>query len=159
MKHSPDPSSVPLKKRMFPMTLLVLLVCMDAAAWLFAEMASRHSTGEGWQYFAGLLARPWMWIALLLGPLQLWVWTRILATSDLSLAFPLTSLAYPLAVAASVIFFKDELSWRVWAGTACITIGAAFLRPHNTANDDIGTPRDVSDHALSRLPEHTIQEV
>lgn len=125
---------VSAKPKAFPAALLILLLFLDSSAWLMAKLASNVAAGEHTNYLAGLLDQPWMWLALAIGPLQLYVWTRILASAEISLAFPLTSLAYPITIGASVLLFHEELTWRVWVGVVLITLGAAVLDPARQTN-------------------------
>ncbi len=68
-----------------------------------------------------------MWLGIGLGPLQLWVWTGILARTELSLAFPISSLCYPLTMVAAQLVFREQLGWQVWVGALLITLGVAIV--------------------------------
>ena len=102
-------------KKYRPFAVLLLL---DTAAFLLQKFASAHAQGEGFAYYKSLLLHPWVWLALALGPVQLWLWTRILRNTDLSLAYPLTSLSYPLTMFCAMVFFQEHLLIPVWIGGA-----------------------------------------
>lgn len=115
-----------------------VLLLLDTAAFLLQKVASITAVGDGFAYYKSLLLHPWMWLSLALGPIQLWLWTRILRRTDLSLAYPLTSLSYPLTMLCTTLFFGEHLPIPVWIGGALITLGVAFLAsPESSPAEDL----------------------
>ena len=104
-----------------------LLLLLDTAAFLLQKQASLHAQGEALAYYQSLLRHPWLWLALALGPMQLLLWTRILRRTDLSLAYPLTSLSYPVTMLCASLLFHEQVPLPVWAGGALITLGVGLL--------------------------------
>lgn len=116
-------------RQRFPIHLFSLLMILDVGAFLLQKLASDHATTTGRNYLLAVALHPWIWLSLAIAPLQLVVWTRILAKADISLAFPLTSLSVPLTMLASVWLIGERPSWEVWVGAVLITAGAAILKP------------------------------
>src|SRR5277367_3520499 len=116
-------------KRSLPIFWIVGLLAMDVAAYLFEKIACKGAAGMGGPFFPALVHQPALWGSLLLSPLQLWVWTTILSRADLSLAYPISGLNYPLTVLAAVLLLGESLSWPVWVGTILITAGIVVLGP------------------------------
>jgi drug/metabolite transporter (DMT)-like permease len=115
-----------------PYILMAGLLMTDVARFLFEKLASTHVTHldlHGAAFLWGMCRQPLVWWALLLGPLQLWMWTRILARIDLSVAYPISGLNMPLTVIAATLLLGEHLSWQVWAGAVLITVGGAILGP------------------------------
>ena len=98
---------------------VLVAVCEKTAAL----QAGGAAAGFGW----GLITQPWVWMALALGPLQLWVWMRILACTELSVAYPVSAASYPLTMLAAVMVFGERLHMMVWVGALLITVGVAIV--------------------------------
>ena len=124
-----------ITSRKFPILLFLCLLGCDVINFLLQKNASNRATGEGWSYLASLLTHYWMWIALAIAPLQLWIWTSILSRVELSLAQPLTSLSYPITLLAAVCFLGEHLSWQVWTGAILITAGAMIMGSKNESSN------------------------
>jgi drug/metabolite transporter (DMT)-like permease len=115
--------------RRLPILLIAALLALDVAAYLFEKIACNHATAAGGTFFVALVHQPLLWASILLSPLQLWTWTKILSRADLSLAYPISGLNYPLTVLAAVILLGETLSWQIWLGTALITLGIIVIGP------------------------------
>jgi undecaprenyl phosphate-alpha-L-ara4N flippase subunit ArnE len=111
----------------FPYVLFTCLMGLDVTVFLIEKITSTTATGEGMAFLRNLIAQPSLAAMLVLKLMQLWIWTRILATVNISLAFPLTSIGYPLTMLAAVFLLHEKLSWQVWLGGGLITVGAAIL--------------------------------
>jgi undecaprenyl phosphate-alpha-L-ara4N flippase subunit ArnE len=114
--------------------LLVLLLAMDVTALLLQKLASiRAAAGTGGaesgsiSFYANMIRHPWVWLALVLAPIQLLTWTTILGALDLSIAYPITSLGYLLTMLAAAILFGEHLGPSVWVGAMLITLGVAMV--------------------------------
>lgn len=106
----------------------VLLLLVDVLALVFEKLASIQAGGNGLIFYVHLLQQPWMWLSLGLGPIQLLIWKTILTKTELSLAYPLSSLCYPLTMLTGILFFNEHLDRIVWLGGLLITAGAALLK-------------------------------
>jgi hypothetical protein len=80
---------------------------MDRSAALLQKLASGYADGAGSRFYISLLAQPLAWLSVALRPLQFLVWTRILARVDLGLAYPLTTLSYPVTMIAAGLLFHE----------------------------------------------------
>ena len=127
-------SSQPFTWQRIPLGLLAGLVSLDVAVRLLEKVAVVSSTADPHTAFAvSLLKQPCWWLGLALGPLQLWIWTRILSQTDLSFAYPVSSISYPLTMMAAQLGFGEQLNATVWIGAFCIVVGVAIVgsaRPH-----------------------------
>ncbi len=148
------------RPRHIPLGLLAALVSLDVAVRLLEKAAVVGSMGTRMAFALALVKQPWWWLGLALGPLQLWVWTRILARTKLSIAYPLSSIGYPLTMAAAWLLFGEHLSWQVWLGAAFMTSGVAIVgseaRPpaYSLERRAEGRPREhqASITGLARTP-------
>ena len=107
--------------------LMALLLTVDTLVFLLEKIASNRSAGTGSEFYLHLLAQPLLYVSLALGLVQMWAWTRILATTDLSLAYPITSLSYPATMLAAYLLLGERLPWQVWTGGALITTGVLYM--------------------------------
>lgn len=113
------------------LALFALLLFLDTSAILLQKYSSTavHPAGSSTSaFYTALVQQPLAWLAVALGPLQLLIWTRILARVDLGLAYPLTTLSYPISMFAAAFLFREHLTWPTWIGAALITAGASLLR-------------------------------
>ncbi len=117
------------RKFRFPILLFSLLMVLDVTVLLIEKTASNRAAGTGLDLARSFLSQPWVWLVLLLKVGQLVTWTAILARVDISLAFPLTSISYPLAMCAAVFVLSERPSWQIWLGAILITLGASIMGP------------------------------
>jgi drug/metabolite transporter (DMT)-like permease len=120
-KFSLTPQTIPL---------FMMLLTVDVTV-LLAEKIAAHTAGpalgnEG-NFYWQLLHINWTWLGVGLGPVQLTLWSMILRKTDLSLAYCITSLGYPLTMIASVLLLKEQLGWEAWLGAVFVTLGAALI--------------------------------
>ncbi|MGA2501793.1 MAG: hypothetical protein ABSH20_28970 [Tepidisphaeraceae bacterium] len=130
------------RKFRFPIFLFCLLMVLDVVVLLIEKTASNRAAGTGLHLATSFLSQPWVWMVLLLKVGQLFTWTAILARVDISLAFPLTSISYPLAMLAAVIVLSERPGWQIWIGGILITIGASVMGP-GTHHQHTPLPSDV----------------
>ncbi len=115
-------------RRCVPLGLFILLISLDVAVRLLEKTAVIGSLLDAHTTFTiSLLKQPWWWLGLALGPLQLWTWMRILACTKLSIAYPLSSIGYPLTMVAAWLIFNEHLGWQVWIGAFFMTVGVAIV--------------------------------
>ena len=114
-------------KNNIPYFLFILLLTLDVVIMLLQKIASNHASNEGSSYFASLLLQPWLWFSLGLAPFQLFIWTKILARTNLSLAYPISSLSYPLTMISAQFLLRENLTLKVWLGAILITLGVAII--------------------------------
>lgn len=111
----------------FPWIIFSLLLLLDVVVWMVEKIGVTSIASSETAFIWGVAKQPLIWVAIGMGPLQLWLWTRILGKTDLSLAYPLTSLAYPLTMICAQIVFHEHIGWMVWMGAILITSGVALI--------------------------------
>jgi undecaprenyl phosphate-alpha-L-ara4N flippase subunit ArnE len=87
---------------------------MPAFSWTRAFWLSLLSN---WQFAA---------CGLLFGAASL-LWMYIIKTFPLSLAYPMSSISYVMAIVASVVFLHEEVSTTHWLGVAFIVLGCILI--------------------------------
>ena len=116
-----------LQKRNIPYKLFILLLTLDAVIMLLQKKATNVSHGENLTFYMSLLQQPWTWFGLMLSPVQLFVWTKILGSTELSIAYPISSLSYPITIFAAQLVLHEHVSLQIWAGALLITFGVAII--------------------------------
>ncbi len=120
----------------FPFGPFTLLMALDVGVQLVEKLASLRAvgassggaeSGPASGLLLSYLTQPWVWVVLALKIAQLLTWTQILRRVDISLAFPLTALAYPLTMLFAVLLFHEHLGWQIWTGALLITAGAVVM--------------------------------
>jgi drug/metabolite transporter (DMT)-like permease len=122
-------------KTSFPYVLFGILLMLDVTVFLLEKTASDYATGQGARFFLSLALEFRTWAALALALMQLLIWTRILSCIDISLAYPLTSLVYPLTMLCAQFILGESLPWQVWIGALVITLGSAIMGHPRSASD------------------------
>ncbi len=116
-----------MEKRTIPYKLFILLLVLDSAIMLFQKIAANNSHGENITFYISLLQQPWTWFGLILSPIQLFVWTKILGSTELSIAYPISSLSYPITIFAAQLVLYEHVGFQVWIGALLITFGVAII--------------------------------
>ena len=130
------------KKHPFPILLLIALLLVDVLVMVCYKEAEQHTLPKGLQFYWQLLTQPWLWGGLLFSVLQLWLWTQILAKANLSLAYPIASLSYPLTMLAAQFFLGESLNNMVWLGGLFITLGVSIIgATHKTEPTEVVRPQ------------------
>ena len=118
----------PLHRHSIPLGLFAILVILDVSVLVLEKVATMASIKHvQTMFYLSLIRQPWLWLGLAIGPFQLWVWTNILARTDLSVAYPVASLSYPLTMVLAQLVFGEQLGWQVWLGAVFMTIGVAVI--------------------------------
>ena len=114
-------------KKNIPYLLFIMLLTLDVVIMLFQKLATNQAKGVSYSFYISLLTQPLAWFALGLAPLQLLVWTKILARTELSIAYPISSFSYPLTMLAAQLTLGEHLNFKVWIGALLITLGVAIV--------------------------------
>lgn len=111
-----------------PLVLLVLSVILGALAQvLFKLGVSQEGYSLGLQGLLVVLTRPYILSGLLLFMASFFLWLRVLATYDLSYAYPLVSLSYVIVTVASRFLLGESLSPVRCVGLAFILLGIILV--------------------------------
>jgi len=111
----------------------VLLMALDVTVWVLQKGAVLNAGAASNSLAQALFKQPFAWLALLLAPLQLLLWTRVLARTELSLAYAATSMSCPLTMLAAVLLYHEKLSADIWIGALMITLGVSLLMSRSEA--------------------------
>jgi drug/metabolite transporter (DMT)-like permease len=110
------------KFRQLPVFLFVLLLTIDVSVLVMEKFAA-NTAGGGDGFSLRLLQIPWVWGIAVLSILQLVVWNRILSKTALSVAYPVSSLFFPLTMISAVVLFHEHVTWVAWLGGLLVTLG------------------------------------
>lgn len=109
--------------------LLLLSVLTNAAFQLSLKRGILGLRGSGFRGFRDgrsifcVLSNPFiLFAAALLLPSML-LWLKALSMTDLSFAYPFQSLTLVLISLGSMVFLKERVATRQWAGIALIVLG------------------------------------
>jgi drug/metabolite transporter (DMT)-like permease len=111
-----------------PALLFVMLLILDVSVLVlekFGATAAGTAVGDELGFTLRLAQTPSVWGVAVLSILQLLVWNRILSKTELSVAYPISSLFFPLSMLCSVFVFNEHVTWVAWAGALLITLGIA----------------------------------
>ncbi len=75
----------------------------------------------------GQLDTVFFWAGLLIYGFNFFLWMRIIAKTDLSVALPLTSASYILIPVASIVLFHEQVGIMYWIAIGFILTGIFFV--------------------------------
>lgn len=107
-------------------TILSMVYAQIVIKWqVLGAGAFPEATADKLWFLAKLLVNPWVVSALAASLLAAVAWMAAMTKLDLSHAYPFTSLAFVLVIAASALFFNEPVTGPKIAGVALICIGIA----------------------------------
>ncbi len=102
--------------------VLLSVVLNTIGQFLFKAAAVRADASP-----FGLFLDGRTWLALAVYALSAITWLWVLSRAQLSLAYPILSITFPLVVALSALFFSEPVSAMRWIGIGAIVLGVSFL--------------------------------
>jgi drug/metabolite transporter (DMT)-like permease len=132
-----------------PVFLFVVLLLIDVTVLVlekYGATAAGTAVGDEFGFTLRLAQTPWVWGVAVFSLLQLFVWNRILSKTELSVAYPISSLFFPLAMLCSVFLFHEHVSWLAWVGGILITLGIICFSPDKQKASVVAEP------ALQKVP-------
>ncbi len=107
------------------MALNITLMC--GGQLLFKKAAIFLSLHPELNFFTRYLLNPWFYGAIFLFAISTFLWTQILTTMKLSVAYPILSISYVITAAAAYYFFGEKLSVVNWTGIFFILAGVSLV--------------------------------
>jgi drug/metabolite transporter (DMT)-like permease len=104
--------------------LVLVSVALNATGQILFKAA--HATHQDGSFLSTFL-NPRTWAGLILYGLSAACWLRVLSRAQLSLAYPLLSLTFPIVVALSATLCAESVSAMQWAGVGLIVLGVSLL--------------------------------
>lgn len=105
-------------------SVLLLSVGLNAAGQLLFKAASlAQADGTIVDMFFHLET----WAGLVLYGLSAVAWLWVLSRAQLSYAYPVLALSFPMVVGLSAVLFGESVSLTRWVGTGLILVGVAYL--------------------------------
>ncbi len=105
-------------------SILLLSVALNATGQLLFK-AARFAQPDA--TLLGLFLRIETWAGLVLYGLSAVSWLWVLSRIQLSFAYPVLSLSFPVVVGLSSLFFVEMISPLHWVGVGFIIIGVSLL--------------------------------
>jgi drug/metabolite transporter (DMT)-like permease len=102
----------------------ILLLVSGQLLWKTGMNKMDTAKGDTW---VSLLWSPHIWSGLVLYGIATVLWLYVLKKLPLSLAYPLQSLAYVIALVAAVFIFHESVPLQRWIGAAIILAGVIVL--------------------------------
>lgn len=109
--------------------LSIIQSVMLSLGQLTLKLALAKMPAFGWSArFWGDLLTNWWFLAcgLLFGGASV-LWMYILKHFPLSMAYPMASMSYVIALVFAVVFLHESIAWNRWLGVALIMIGCIFV--------------------------------
>lgn len=108
---------------------IYLLVALNVLLLVGGQILWKLGIGPGADLKAVVMAlfTPYILAGLILYAIATVLWLYILSREQLSIVYPLQSIAYALGVLAAWLIFKEAIPATRWIGVLFIFAGAAFI--------------------------------
>ena len=103
---------------------ILLSVALNAAGQICFKAARMAQPDAS---VLALFLHPETWGGLLIYGLSAVCWLWVLARAQLSLAYPILSLTFPIVLGLSAVFFAETITPLRWAGVGVIVVGVSLL--------------------------------
>lgn len=103
---------------------VLLSVAFNATGQVFFKLARVDQPDAA---ILSLFFRPQIWIGLILYGLSSVVWLWVLSRAQLSYAYPILALSFPLVVGLSALIFGESISLVRWVGVGFIVLGVSLM--------------------------------
>lgn len=115
--------------RLLTVALWLALLATDTITQIALKLGSGALNGVdfGVDWVTVAVASPWTWAAALSYLGAFVTWMMILRSTPLSMAFPLSAMAYPAVVAASWLLLGETVDALRWCGVAFIVAGVVLI--------------------------------
>jgi len=113
-----------------PIGLFAILLLTDVTVFVCEKLGAAsagNAVGDQVAFYLRLLQTPSVWVVIGLAPVQLFLWSTILKKTELSVAYPFTSLCFPVTMLASCLVFHEQISLAAWVGGILITVGVGLV--------------------------------
>ena len=112
-----------MKKRVAIFVVLLSVLLNSAGQMFFKAARTAHQDLSILSMFLYVDT----WIGFVLYGLSAVCWLWVLSRTQLSYAYPLLSLSFPIVVALSAAYFGEVISPLRWIGVCVIVVGVSFL--------------------------------
>jgi drug/metabolite transporter (DMT)-like permease len=112
---------------MTPSIALWASIALGACAQVFLKKGVSGKNAASRSGYFALLLSGWVWAWALCFALATGLWLIALAKIQVSYAFPLLSLGYPIVAVLSMLLLKERVNVPRWIAILVITIGVAII--------------------------------
>jgi undecaprenyl phosphate-alpha-L-ara4N flippase subunit ArnE len=119
------------------MSLVVAMLLLSVLTNTIAQLSLKHGIitirRAAAQYPASssslyrLVKNPFVILWAVLMGIAMFLWLKAISMADLSFAYPFLSLSLVLISLGSIIFLKEHMTNRQWAGVALILLGIVLI--------------------------------
>lgn len=110
-------------KRIALIVLLVSVVLNSVGQLFFKATRTAHPTDSLFSLFFYVET----WAGFILYALSALCWLWVLSRAQLSYAYPVLALSFPIVVGLSTIFFSEVISPVRWIGVIAIVVGVSLI--------------------------------
>lgn len=105
----------------------VVLLFLNILLLLAGQVLWKIGLGKLSFSIMNLLQSPYIWAGLVLYAAATYLWLKVLSIVPLSIAYPIQSVVYILALIPAIFLFGEYVPWTRWAGCCVILIGVFLV--------------------------------
>jgi drug/metabolite transporter (DMT)-like permease len=122
--HQPTAGRVMAASQKTIVAGVLLSVGLNTAGQILFKAARVAQPGAD---FFSLFLYPETWLGFIVYGLSAVCWLWVLSRAQLSFAYPILSLTFPLVVGLSAFFFAESVTLLRWVGVGVIVLGVSLL--------------------------------
>ncbi|HZR29196.1 MAG TPA: EamA family transporter [Terriglobales bacterium] len=107
---------------------LWLTIVLSACAQVFLKRGVTQNSASAASFsYVSLLKSPWVWAWMASFVLATGLWLIAMSRIEVSYAFPLLSISYPIVAVLSIFVLRERVPASRWMAIAVITFGVALI--------------------------------
>lgn len=91
------------------------------------EFHSLRTLGANIRFFKNVILRPTLWLGMVSIAIGLAIWIAALAAGDLSVVYPMGSMAYIIILFSAHFFLGEKIDRMKLTGTFLVALGIVFI--------------------------------
>ncbi|PRR70677.1 EamA family transporter [Neomoorella humiferrea] len=107
--------------------LILLNVVLLVSGQVFWKLGLDRLGGLSVQNWTGVFISPFIWSGIVLYVLATVVWFIVLSRANLSVAYPMQSIAYVFGMLAGLFIFQESITPLAWLGMVLVMTGVTLI--------------------------------
>jgi uncharacterized membrane protein len=105
----------------------IINISLLVSGQLLWKLGIQQVGGVSYSVFFQLISSWYMWLGTIVYVVATIIWFKLLSMGNLSVVYPLQSLAYVFSILLAWIIFGENIPWTRWLGVAVLVLGVYLI--------------------------------